>query len=312
MGAGERVELLVNKEDGGLRLDKYLAMNELINSRNIAQRLIGSGLVYINDKKVKKNQKISPGDRITFELELQKELEALPEELPLDIIYEDDDIVVISKAAGMVTHPAPGHSRGTVVNALLAHTELANTGRPTRPGIVHRLDKDTSGLMVAAKTDQAYYSLIEQLKKGLMKRRYLVLVDGEFKESSGEIKAAIGRSQHDRKIMAATSLYGREATTHFKVIKRYFNLTLLEATLETGRTHQIRVHMRLINHKVIGDPVYGSLRAGRRLGIDRQFLHAYKLEFNQPTSGKRLRFISRLPNELAQVLKILKNIKQDI
>jgi len=300
---GEIIKVSVIEEDAELRLDKYLMKRGFTPSRNIAQRLISDGHVKVNGKKVKKNYTVVLDDAITFLPEPPGELKATPEDLELDIVYEDSDIVVVSKAAGMVTHPAPGHPGGTLVNALLSHTTLANIGGPVRPGIVHRLDKETSGLLVAARTDKAYYALVEEIKNRVMKRCYLVLVEGTFKESSGDIKAAIGRSPHNRKIMSATSYHGRDATTHFKVVKRYDNATLLEATLDTGRTHQIRVHMRLINHKVIGDPVYGAFKKGESLGIERQFLHAYKLEFIHPTTGNKLKFTARLPDDLVGALK---------
>ncbi|HEX21302.1 MAG TPA: RluA family pseudouridine synthase [Actinobacteria bacterium] len=304
----ELIGISVTAADAGLRLDRYLAKQSLVRSRNAAQHLISLGKVELNGEKVKKNRKISLNDYVAYTLESEAEIAIEPEDIPLDIIYEDEDIIVISKIAGMVVHPAPGHRRGTLVNALLAHTALANTGGPLRPGIVHRLDKDTSGLLVAAKTDKAYYSLIDMLKKHLIKKRYLVLVAGSFKESSGEIRAAIGRSQHNRKVMTVTSVYGKPAVTRFQVIKTYDNMTLLEASLVTGRTHQIRVHMRFIDHKIIGDPIYGSIKLGEILGISRQFLHAYKLEFEHPVSGEKMKLISRLPDDLACALKIINKI----
>lgn len=283
-----------------------------IRSRNFAQRLISSGKVTVNGAAATKHTRLAPGQIIAISRADLIEEQAQAESIPLDIKYEDDDLIVVSKPAGLVTHPGVGNLTGTLVNALLAHTSLASVGAPLRPGIIHRLDKNTSGLIVAAKTDDAYYSLINLMAKREIKRYYQTLVAGRFNEISGEIIAPIGRSQSNRQLMSVLSVRGREAKTYFKVIEQFNDLTLLEVSLDTGRTHQIRVHMRFINHQVVGDPVYGSAKLGRELGINRQFLHAWKLEFNHPKTNEPLSFVSELPPDLANVLNILRKREKAI
>lgn len=297
--------ITVEDRDAGARLDVFLAQQPEIRSRSFAQRLIAAGKVRVDGVLARKNSRVALGQKIYIPIVALTPPSVEPEPIPLDIIYEDEDLIVVSKPAGMVTHPAAGNYSGTLVNALLAHTHLANAGAPLRPGIVHRLDKNTSGLIAAAKSDNTYLSLVKQLKKRQVKRYYQALVVGGFKELSGEIIAPIGRSQTNRQKMAVLPIKGRKAVTRFKVIKQFSGFALVEVSLETGRTHQIRVHMRFINHPVVGDAIYGGGKYGRNLGISRQFLHAWKLEFVHPQTNKRLSFTSPLPKDLADALFIL-------
>lgn len=301
--------LVVDPENAGQRIDVFLSKSPEIPSRSFAQNLIEKGLVLVDGKEVDKNYRVQSGQLIDVTIPPPEPTEVNPEPIPLDVKYEDNDLIVLSKPAGMVVHPAYGHSSGTLVNALLAHTkELSGIGGVVRPGIIHRLDKDTSGLMIVAKNDTAHQVLSQELKDRKIKRTYLTLVHGRFKEMEGVVDAPIGRSPRFRQKMAVMGTANREAISHYRVLATYNDYSLVEVRLETGRTHQIRVHMKYINHPVVGDPLYGSGRSKRDLGLDRQFLHAYKLEFVHPRTGEILRFEDELPRDLQEILDKLKRM----
>ena len=255
----------------------------------------------VNGKTEKAKYKVKSGDVIRLEEPETKTLELRPENIPLDIVYEDDDVIVINKPQGMVVHPAPGHDDHTLVNALLYHCPLSTINGTFRPGIVHRIDKDTSGLLMVAKNDKAHRFLAEQLKDKTNIREYVALVHGRIAEDEGTINAPIGRSLKDRKKQAVVK-DGRNAVTHFEVLKRYRDYTLVKCILETGRTHQIRVHMKYIGHPLVGDPLYGPKKTIKGNG---QFLHAGKLGFVHPTTGKLLIFEAPLPKIFQECLEKL-------
>jgi len=298
----ENITLLPEKEDIGKRIDVYIAgeLDEL--SRSQVQKLIDETNVSVNGKSVKANYKLRGKDAISLLIPDPEPLEIKAEDIPLDIIYEDKDIVVINKPQGMVVHPAPGHYSGTVVNALLFHCkdELSGINGVMRPGIVHRIDMDTSGVIVAAKNDSAHKSLAFQLAEHSITRRYWCIVCGNVKEDQGTVDKPIGRSLRDRKKMAVVS-DGRRAVTHYKVLERFGRYTLIEAQLETGRTHQIRVHMASISHPLLGDTVYGSEKQPYKL--QGQVLHARVLGFIHPTSGKYVEFSSPLPKYFDELIE---------
>ena len=287
--------------EGGQRVDVYLA-NALGHTRSYVQNLLSRGLVSCNGKQVKANYKLRPGDRLTAQIPAPKAVDILPEAIPLDIVYEDNDILVVNKPKGMVVHPAAGNEQGTLVNGLLFCTRLSGINGELRPGIVHRLDKDTSGLLVVAKSDEAHQGLAAQLKERTMHRTYLALAQGNFKEDNGTITGNIGRSHKDRKKMAVVP-EGREAVTHYRVLERFGEATLLQVQLETGRTHQIRVHLAYKKHPILGDPLYGN---GPTLGLTSQALHAARLELTQPITHERLSFTAPLPEEFQKALAILR------
>jgi 23S rRNA pseudouridine1911/1915/1917 synthase len=300
----EEVTYLVDEESQGMRIDKYLSLVMEDRSRSFIQGLINDGKVTVNNKKVKSNQKLKKNDLIEgliWELEEEK-VEA--ENIPLDILYEDSDIIVVNKAQGMVVHPAAGNTSGTLVNALLYRSkELSRINGDIRPGIVHRIDKDTSGILVVAKNDDSHMKLAEQLKDHSMTRVYLALVEGVIKNDKGTVDANLGRHPIDRKKMAVVK-EGRRAITHYKVLERFDKYTLVECRLETGRTHQIRVHMAHIGHPVVGDPVYGYKK--QRFNLEGQLLHAKMLGFIHPSTGKYLEFQEDLPLYFKRVLEILR------
>jgi 23S rRNA pseudouridine1911/1915/1917 synthase len=284
----------------GERLDKYLAEQCQI-SRSYVKKLISEGQVTVNSRSAKASQKLNMGDRIVAEILPPSTISLAPEAITLRVIYEDNDLIVIDKPAGLVVHPAAGHHSGTLVNAILAHCPDLGTIKGTvRPGIVHRLDRDTSGLMMVAKNDAAHASLSRQIKQRSIKKGYLALLVGHLSPDQGAIEAPIGRHPKDRKRMAVVS-GGREARTAYKVIEYFDGYTLVEAMPETGRTHQIRVHFAAIGHPIFGDPVYGK----RSPLLGRQFLHAYKLGFTLPSSGKYVEFKAELPPDLDDVLNKL-------
>jgi len=305
----ERIrEIEVPQGSGSNRLDLYLSgLEELSLSRSQIQRLIKEGSITINGKKVKPNHKIRPGEKVAIVIPPPKPLEVVPEDIPLDIYYEDSSVIVVNKPPNMVVHPAHGNWNGTLVNALLFHCKgLSGIGGSIRPGVVHRLDKDTSGLLVFAKDDNAHKSLSRQIRERLVKRRYLAIVLGDL-EGSGKIEAPIGRAITDRKKMSVKTRKGREAITYYKVLDRLGQATLVEVTLGTGRTHQIRVHFSSIKHPVLGDPVYGGRRfriEDQRLKtiINRQMLHAKTLGFFHPKTGDYLEFSSPIPQDMKDVL----------
>ena len=280
------------------RIDKVLTSLEPEITRSRLKNLINDGHVTVNGQAVKPKYKVQAGDKISLVKPEPQSLELTPENIPLDIVYEDDDVIVVNKPQGMVVHPAPGHPNHTLVNALLYHSPLSTINGTFRPGIVHRIDKDTSGLLMVAKNDLAHQSLAEQLRNKTNKREYLALVYGQIKEDEGTIDAPLGRNPQDRKKQAVVK-GGRHAVTHFKVMKRYDNFTLVKCILETGRTHQIRVHMKYIGHPLVGDPLYGPRKV---IGKDGQFLHAALLGFKHPRTGKELVFEAPLPENFQKML----------
>ena len=280
------------------RIDKVLTTLEPEITRSQLKNLINDGHVTVNGQPVKPKYKVQAGDKISLVKPEPQSLELTPENIPLDIVYEDDDVIVVNKPQGMVVHPAPGHPDHTLVNALLYHSPLSTINGTFRPGIVHRIDKDTSGLLMVAKNDLAHQSLAEQLRNKTNKREYLALVYGQIKEDEGTIDAPLGRNPQDRKKQAVVK-GGRHAVTHFKVIKRYDNFTLVKCILETGRTHQIRVHMKYIGHPLVGDPLYGPRKV---IGKNGQFLHAALLGFKHPRTGKEMIFEAPLPENFQKML----------
>ena len=280
------------------RIDKVLTTLEPEITRSQLKNLINDGHVTVNGQAVKPKYKVQAGDKISLVKPEPQSLELTPENIPLDIVYEDDDVIVVNKPQGMVVHPAPGHPDHTLVNALLYHSPLSTINGTFRPGIVHRIDKDTSGLLMVAKNDLAHQSLAEQLRNKTNKREYLALVYGQIKEDEGTIDAPLGRNPQDRKKQAVVK-DGRHAVTHFKVVKRYDNFTLVKCILETGRTHQIRVHMKYIGHPLVGDPLYGPRKV---IGKNGQFLHAALLGFKHPRTGKEMVFEAPLPENFQKML----------
>ncbi len=294
----------------GQRLDVYIAERERI-SRSAAQKLIESGAVTVNGEEKAKNYRLREGDIVECELPEPVPADAQPEDIPLDIVWEDDSLLVVNKPKGMVVHPAPGHPSGTLVNALLYHCgkSLSGIGGVLRPGIVHRIDRDTSGLLCVAKTDEAHESLARQLASRTLQRRYRAVVIGNIKNESGTVSAPVGRHPVDRKKMAVVP-GGRAAVTHYKVVERYRGYTQLALQLETGRTHQIRVHMAHIGHPVLGDPVYGRKTKWERAHEELlcgQCLHAKSLELIHPKTGEQMHFDSPLPDYFTETVRLLKN-----
>ncbi len=292
------------ENDTGKRIDVFLAAETEVLTRTHIQKLIAGGLASVNGEKVRASHKVKQGDLVRLEIPAPEGLELKPEAIPLDIYFEDSDVVVINKPRGMVVHPAAGNYSGTLVNALLFHCrDLSGINGVTRPGIVHRLDKDTSGLIMVAKNDFAHLSLAQQLKDRSITRRYLALVHGQVREETGVIDAPIGRDPGNRQKMAVVQKNAKNAVTRYKVLQRYDNYTCLELKLETGRTHQIRVHLSFIGHPVVGDPKYGPARP--HFGLTGQFLHAAALGFKHPRTGSYLEFEAPLPAELAAIIKKL-------
>ncbi|MCI1277103.1 MAG: RluA family pseudouridine synthase [Pediococcus acidilactici] len=286
------------------RLDKVIAENVADLTRSQVQSLIKKGQILVNDAPTTNRYQVKPNDQIVIKLPDPVAIDVQPEKMDLDIVYEDDDVIVVNKPQGMVVHPAPGHDHGTLVNGLLAHTPLATINGELRPGIVHRIDKDTSGLLMVAKNDQALVSLSKQLKDKTNQRKYWAIVHGNIKEDTGTINAPIGRSKKDRKKMAINE-EGRPAVTHFKVLERFGEYTLIECQLETGRTHQIRVHLKYIGHPVAGDPLYGPRKTLKGNG---QFLHAKLLGFKHPRTGEEMVFEVDPPAIFQTTLKKLRAI----
>ena len=301
---------IVNSQYSGQRIDNYLAVCcDEISSRSAAQKLCDEGLVLVNGKAVAKNYKLQGGERVEAILPDPVPLEAQPEEIPLDIVYEDSCMLVVNKPKDMVVHPAAGNLTGTLVNGLLFHCQgqLSGINGVIRPGIVHRIDKDTSGLLLVAKTDQAHLSLSEQIKAHSCERVYHAVVYGNIKEEEGTIDRPIGRHPTERKQMCVTDKNSRQAVTHFQVLRRYQGFTYLMLRLETGRTHQIRVHMAYIGHPVAGDPVYGPKKVIKSL--QGQCLHAKSISVNHPITGERMAFDSPLPEYFQNFLASLKPLE---
>ncbi len=297
--------MMIPSEQPGERIDLLLARSLEDMTRSAAQRLIEDGHVLLRGQPVKKNYKTAAGDVFLVTLPEPEPTELKSQPIPLDVVYEDDDVIVVNKPKGMVVHPAPGHADGTLVNALLAHCgqTLSGIGGERRPGIVHRIDKDTSGLLIAAKNDLAHQSLAAQLKTHTLRRTYEAIVCGNVKEDAGTIDAPIGRHPTDRKKMAVTQKNSRAAVTHFTVLARYRGYTHLRLQLETGRTHQIRVHLAWRGHPILGDTVYGHKKP--ELGLSSQCLHARELTFRHPRTGELCTVRCDLPEYFREVLRKL-------
>lgn len=298
---------IVQEEDQLIRLDKFMfLMNEEL-SRNYIQQLIDEGHVTVNGNLSKSNYKVKVKDEIVLILPEVKELKAIPQEMDLDIIYEDSDVIVLNKPKNMIVHPGVGNPDGTLVNGVLAHCQdLSGINGILRPGVVHRIDKDTTGLLVMCKNDKAHESLSQQLSKKTASRKYIALVHGIMPHEYGTIDAPIGRDRKDRQKMTVTSENSRDAITHFKVLKRFADTTLLECTLETGRTHQIRAHMQYIGYPIVGDPKYSLRKTWDTQG---QMLHAFELSFVHPTTLERMTFNAPLPAEFQTILDELEKEK---
>lgn len=299
------LELTVDADSAGLRIDKYLSRRLPNQSRSYIQKLIKDGLVFADLKPVKSNYKVNPGQALKVCLPEPVSLDIQPENIPLDIIYEDNDVILINKPKNMVVHPSAGHESGTVVNALLYHCRdnLSTINGVMRPGIVHRIDKDTTGVIIICKNDKAHQCLAEQLKIHSITRKYHAIVCNNFQEDEGTVNAPIGRSDKDRKKMAVNYKNGKEAITHYKVLKRFGKYTYIECTLETGRTHQIRVHMSSIGHPLLGDAVYGPSKCP--YSLEGQTLHAKTLGFIHPSTGDYMEFEAPLPQYFTSLLEKL-------
>lgn len=303
------IELRPGREHRNIRLDKYVAGVLPDLSRSYLQRLIDDGMLLVDGQSRRAAFKVTPGEVVTVSLPEVQVFEAEPQDIPLDVIFENDDVLVINKPCGMVVHPAPGHPRDTLVNAVLFHAPGIAIQGSTRPGIVHRLDKDTSGVMVVAKSDRAQTSLAEQWQSRGVEKKYITLVAGVVEEDEATIDAPIGRNTVNRQQMTTTRA-GREAITHLTVTQRFEESTLLEVLIETGRTHQIRVHLAFIGHAVVGDTIYGNkvtARLAEELKLERQFLHAASLSFTMPGTGEKRTFDAPLPADLQTVLTHLEH-----
>lgn len=291
---------LVVETDDNTRIDTYLSSNEEVDlTRAKIQTLIKNGNILVNNKPIKNSYKVQNGDEIIINY-VEENLDIKPEDIKLDIVYEDDDVIVVNKESGMVVHPAIGNTSGTLVNALMGYSELSKVNDEFRPGIVHRIDKDTSGLLLVAKNDKAHLFLEEELKEHKIVRTYVALVHGVIKHDTGEIDAPIGRDKQDRKKMAVTSENSKTAITHFRVLERYKNTTLIECKLETGRTHQIRVHMKYIGYPIVNDPMYSRDRNIDGFG---QMLHAKSIEFTHPRTKEKMTFNCDVPDKFKEILQ---------
>ena len=302
----EKVMLCCPAEAAGSRIDKYISDNIAELTRSAVQGLISGGQVTADGKTVSKNYKIRGGEEISVEIPDPQPMDAVAEDIPLDIVYEDDDLLVVNKPKGMVVHPAHGNYNGTLVNALLHHCgdSLSGINGVIRPGIVHRIDKDTSGLLIVAKNDRSHLHLAEQIKVHSFTREYEAVACGHFKETEGTVDAPIGRHKTDRKKMCVTAENSRNAVTHYSVIKQYGGYAHVRLRLETGRTHQIRVHLSYIGHPVLGDGVYGKTYKG----IEGQCLHARKIGFIHPSTGEYMEFTSPLPDYFVSILNKLEKM----
>ncbi len=300
----KRFEFIIEAQDAGQRLDKYLTENILEYSRSYIQTLIKEGNVTINEKAINANHRLKQGERVSVFIPTIPKLELIPERIHLDFIYQDDDIAVINKPQGMVVHPAAGNYSGTLVNALLYHCDsLSTINSELRPGIVHRIDKDTSGLLVIAKNNFSHLCLAKQLQNREIIRVYHTITEDNWKEDEGTISAPIARSSADRKKMAVVE-GGRKAITHYRVLERFGSHTYLELTLETGRTHQIRVHLNYMKRPIIGDPVYG--RRKQMFNLKGQALHALKLTLTHPRTNELMTFYAPLPEYFEKLLELLR------
>ncbi len=300
--------MIYTAQEANQRLDAFLAQVAPELSRSGAQKLIEQGNVLLNGKKCKKNDRLAPGDQVSVTIPEPVQTDILPREIPLEIVYEDEDVLVINKPKGLVVHPAPGHQDDTLVNGLMyaMGDNLSGINGELRPGIVHRIDKDTSGLLAVAKNDYAHTMLASQLKDHSMARTYEAIVCGSFREDSGTVDAPIGRHPTDRKKMCVTQRMGRNAVTHWEVVQRYRGYTHVRCRLETGRTHQIRVHMAYIGHPILGDMVYGHKK--KELGQESQCLHAGALCFRHPRDGRPVMVYAPLPEYFTQVIEKLEKL----
>lgn len=304
----EPLVLIIDEQQKGARTDKFLC-EALDISRTRAADLLEQKRVKVNGSAPKASAKLKIGDKVEIDLPEPENLDVLPEDIPLDVVYEDSDIIVVNKPKGMVVHPAPGHLKGTLVNALLAHCQdLSGINGVMRPGIVHRIDKDTSGLVVVAKNDMAHESLANQIANKECSRVYRAIVHKPFSHTIGTVNAPIGRDEKDRQKMAVTAKNSKPAVTHFEVLENFRNFSYIECRLETGRTHQIRVHMHYIGHPIAGDPKYGPRKT---LDANGQLLHACRLELTHPRTGERMSFEAPLDPIFAQTLKTLEEQEQN-
>ena len=294
------------QEDQQMRLDKYLAEQFPEQTRSYLQKLIKDGDVTVNGKNVKTGYQLSKGDEVSVNIPEPKELDVEPQKMDLDIVYEDDDVILVNKPKGMVVHPAPGHTTDTLVNGLLYHCKdnLSGINGVARPGIVHRIDRDTTGILIVCKNDMSHNSIAAQLKEHSINRRYRALVHGNLKDDTGTVEGSIGRHPIDRKKMAINEKNGKPAVTHYTVLERFGNYTLIECKLETGRTHQIRVHMTSIGHPLVGDEVYGPAKCPFKL--QGQCLHAMVLGFVHPRTGEYMEFSADLPEYFEDLLRKLR------
>lgn len=290
-----------------MRLDKYLAEQFPEQTRSYLQKLIKDGEVLVNEKKVKTGYQLSKGDQVRVTIPEPKELDIQPQPMDLEIVYEDEDVILINKPKGMVVHPAPGHTEDTLVNGLLYHCKdhLSGINGVARPGIVHRIDRDTTGILIVCKNDKSHQHIASQLKEHSINRRYRALVHGNLKEDKGTVEGPIGRHPIDRKKMAINEKNGKPAVTHYQVLERFGSYTLIECVLETGRTHQIRVHMSSIGHPLVGDEVYGPAKCPFP-SLQGQCLHAMVLGFVHPRTGEYMEFSAELPAYFLELLKKLR------
>ncbi|MDE6671641.1 MAG: RluA family pseudouridine synthase [Ruminococcus sp.] len=302
----ESIEIYVSTEDVGKRIDTFVSGNISEMTRSAIQGLIEKNKILVNGKPVNKNYKLKSGDSIAVEIPEPQVMDAIPENIPLEIVYEDNDLLVVNKPKGMVVHPAHANYNGTLVNALLYHCgeSLSGINGVIRPGIVHRIDKNTSGLLIVAKNDRSHIRLAEQIKEHSFTREYEAVATGYFKETSGTIEAPIGRHKTDRKKMCVTTENSRHAVTHYTVIRQYAGYAHVKLRLETGRTHQIRVHLSYIGHSVLGDDVYGKSYKN----IDGQCLHARKIGFIHPSTNEYMEFTSELPDYFRKILDKLERM----
>lgn len=302
------ISLLTTPEDAGTRLDSFLAASLPELTRSAAARLIETGQVVVNGRTAVKSGRLSGGETVSVVLPDPEPVEAVPQDIPLDVVYEDRDVIVVNKPSGLVVHPAPGHPDGTLVNALLYHCgeSLSGIGGALRPGIVHRIDRDTSGLIIAAKNDAAHQALSAQLQDHTLARTYEAIVIGNLREDAGTVDAPVGRHHTDRKKMAVVDRGGKSAVTHWEVLERFPGYTYIRCCLETGRTHQIRVHMAYIGHPILGDTVYGAKKSVA--GLTGQCLHAVGLRFLHPRSGEAVELSCPLDPEFTAVLEKLRKL----
>lgn len=302
------ISLLTTPEDAGTRLDSFLAASLPELTRSAAARLIETGQVAVNGRPAVKSGRLSGNETVCVVLPDPEPVEAVPQDIPLDVVYEDRDVIVVNKPSGLVVHPAPGHPDGTLVNALLYHCgeSLSGIGGALRPGIVHRIDRDTSGLIIAAKNDAAHQALSAQLQDHILARTYEAVVIGNLREDAGTVDAPIGRHRTDRKKMAVVDRGGKSAVTHWEVLERFPGYTYIRCRLETGRTHQIRVHMAYIGHPILGDTVYGAKKSVA--GLTGQCLHAVGLRFLHPRSGEAVELSCPLDPEFTAVLEKLRKL----